>query len=702
MTDLPISLKANPRLDQWVSFDTDGVVTLRTGKVEIGQGAVTAIAAIAAKELGIDLDHIRMTPADTAVSPDEGYTSGSFSVEHSGSAMRWACALVRTLFEEQARAVLGDGELVVRSGVFMRAARNEGVSYWQLAAKVDLDRSCAELPPPNQYGGSIDHDRLRRLDLDAKLHGAAFIQDMTLPGMLYGRVLRPAHPHDRLQSFDRASVAALPGVVDVVTDGSFMGVVARRDDQALNAIRTADKSAEWTRERALPAITDPDAWMEGLTAQSTTFIADETAVPDDVQRHEARYSRPYLAHASIGPSCAVAQWEDGALTVWSHTQGVHPLRRTLARALRISPENVRVIHAQGSGCYGHNGADDVALDAALLARNRNAPVMCLWSRADELSWSPFGAPMRIALGGAIDDTGSIVEWTHEVWSPSHNSRPGSGGDGVNLLAAWSLEEPHPSALLNDVPRPYGGGDRNAVPLYRLGKRSVTRHLMPQGPLRSSAMRSLGAHGNVFAIESFMDELAAVAQVDPVEFRLRHLDDPRAIAVIKAAAERAGWDPAEPGGEGIGRGIAFSRYKNVGAYYAAVAFVEITETVRLRRVVGAVDAGEVIHRNGLLNQVEGGVVQAASWALKEKIGWTDDGFAVRSWADYPILNFSETPEIDTVIVEPPSQAALGAGECAAGPIAGAIGNAIAHALGVRVRDLPLTAERIEQAINASVN
>jgi CO/xanthine dehydrogenase Mo-binding subunit len=698
MSKIPASLAANPQINQWVSFETENIVTLRTGKVEIGQGTVTAIAAIAAKELGVDFDSIHMVPADTHDSPDEGYTSGSFSIEHSGSAMRWACALARTLFEQQASTVLGSGELVVQGGIFRRADRNEGVSYWQLASQVNLDQSSADLPPPELIGGTVDHEHLKRIDLGAKLSGGAFIQDMSLPGMLYGRVLRAAHPEDRLQSFDRQTVAVLPGVVEIVEDGGFMGIVAKRDDQALDAIKIATKTANWKHERELPPMTEANQWMADLTPRSTTFIADDLPVPAAITRHHGLYTRPYLAHASIGPSCAIARWNDGALTVWTHSQGVYPLKRTLARALRVTPDKVRVIHVQGAGCYGHNGADDVALDAALLARGTNAPVMCLWSRADELSWSPLGSPMRIELKAGVDENGNIAEWEHAVWSPPHISRPGFG-DGVNLLAAWSLADPHPPGPPNDAARPYGGGDRNAVPLYKVGKRTITHHLLPQGPLRSSALRSLGANGNIFAIESFMDELAGIANADPVAFRLKHLDDPRAIEVIQAAAEKAAWNSNEPGGEGLGRGIAFSRYKNVGAYFAAVAMVEVTDQVKVQRVVCAVDAGEVIHRNGILNQIEGGVVQAVSWTLKEKVGWTPEGFAVRSWLDYPILNFSETPEIDTLIIEPDNQSALGAGECAAGPIAAAIGNAIAHALGVRVRHLPLTPDKIEQAINA---
>jgi len=696
---LPMSLAANPVLDRWVSFETGSVVSLRTGKVEIGQGAVTAIAAIAAKELGVELDMVQMVPADTNRSPDEGYTAGSFSIEHGGSAMRWACAMVRALFEEEARKVLGDGELTVRSGTFTRAGHNEGVTYWDLAPKVNLAQSSADLPPPALIGGSIDHEGLQRLDLGAKLHGTAFIQDMSLPGMLYGRVMRPAHPAERLVSFDRAKVSALPGIVEVVVDGHFMGVVAQRDEQAQNAILVAARTATWRRERELPPHTNANGWMTDLVPKTTAVISDDVPDPAAVTRHQADFSRPFIVHASIGPSSAVAQWHDGEVTIWSHSQGIYPLQRTLAKALRLDAGKIRVIHAQGSGCYGHNAADDVALDAALLARQAKAPVMCMWSRADEMSWSPFGAAMRMHLAAGLDARGNIVQWEHEVWSPSHLMRPGAG-DGVNLLAAWSLADPLPNSSPSDAPLPYGGGARNALSLYQLGKRRIVHHLLPQGPLRSSALRSLGAHGNVFAIESFMDELAALANADPVAFRLRHLADPRAIAVIKAAADRAGWKPDEPGGDGIGRGFAFSRYKNVGCYLAVVAFVEVTDKVNVRHVVVAVDAGEVIHRNGLLNQIEGGVVQAASWALKEDVRWTADGFGVRSWNDYPILNFSETPTIDTVVVEPEGAPALGAGEGATGPIAAAIANAISHALGVRVRDLPLTPERIATAINAS--
>jgi nicotinate dehydrogenase subunit B len=701
MSALPANLAANPVLSRWVRIDPADSVTICPGKVEIGQGVSTALAVIAAKELGLRLDQVRVAPADTAGAPDEGYTAGSHSIEHGGSAIRYACGAVRALFEERARAILGaeDGPLDVADGVFSRPGANEGVSYWELRREVALERSAADLPAPSLRGGTADLASIERLDLPAKLSGAAFIQDMTRPGMLYGRILRPAHPRARLISLDRDRIKALPGIAEVVIDGSFAGVVARRDEDAARAVEAAAKWAVWERTGELPAADQANSWMAAYTPRSTVFLQDEGTAPEPSHRHTASYSRPYLVHASIGPCCAIAEWSGGTLTVWSHSQGIYPLRRQLARVFRLAPDAVRVVHVPGAGCYGHNGADDVALDAALLARAAGVPVMCLWSRADELSWSPFGAAMTMQVSAGLDAAGTITEWHYAVLSPPHVARPGFG-DGVNLLAAWHLAAPHAPAPDNDVPRPQGGGDRNAVPLYRLGKRQITHNLLPQGPLRSSALRSLGAHGNIFAIECFIDELALWAGIDPVQFRLNHLEDERGRAVIRAAAGLARWDANEQGGEGLGRGIGFARYKNLGAYCAVVASVEITDQVRLVSMHAAIDAGLVIHRDGLMNQIEGGIVQAASWTLKEAAGWSDAGFTVRSWADYPMLKFSEVPAIEITVIERPEDPSLGAGECAAGPVAAAIGNAVAHAVGVRVRDMPLTPERIAAAIHGT--
>jgi len=700
MSEHPAALRANPRLDRWVEIEPSGKIAIRTGKVELGQGIATVMALIAASELRVPLGVVRMVPTDTLRSPDEGYTAGSLSTEQGAPAMRAACALVRNLFRDAAAEALGaqSKDIVIEDGIFRREGANEGLSYWDMAGSVDLSSSALELEPAALIGGDGDGEGVSRVDLLPKLTSAAYIQDLRLPGMLFGRVLRPEHPLDRLVSFDREAVAEMDGVVAVVLDGTFAGVVARRDSQAAAAIEAARRGAKWRREGELPDCDEAQSWIEELEEKEFVIVDDGAGSTPATIELTAEYARPYLLHASIGPACAVAHWQDGRLTVHTHSQGVYPLRAQMAQVLGLEEDAIAIFHAHGSGCYGHNAADDVALDAALLARAVEQPVMCLWSRADELSWSPHGAAGRVRLAAGLSDAGDIVTWRHDVWSPPHVARPGSG-EGVDLLAAASLAEPHRPSAGNGSAGKDRGGDRNSIPLYRLASRRILYHELAQGPLRSSALRSLGGHLNIFAIESFMDELASAAGADPVAFRLRHCEDRRAAAVIEAAARSAGWDPDEPGGEGVGRGIAVARYKNSGAFYAVAVRVEVEEKVRLVSVHGAVDAGRVVHRDGLLNQVEGGVIQAASWTLREEVRWDEEGFAVRSWENYPVLSFSETPSVETVIIAS-QEPSLGVGECATGPTAAAIGNAVSHALGVRVRRMPITPDRIIAAIEAA--
>jgi len=703
MTELPKNLLANPSLDRWLLVDEHGVC-VRSGKVELGQGISTAMAVIAASELRIDPNQIRMGQVDTRTAPNEGYTAGSFSIEQGGPALRVAAAITRELFAEAAAARLGakPDEIVVENGLFRLPGRNETFSYGDLAEAVDLRVDVRQRPFPKLLGLSESADGLLRPDLPAKLKGAAYIHDIRLPGMLFGHVLRPAAPNLRLVSFDKAKVESMPGVVAVVQLGAFAGVLAKRDEQALAAVEAARRSAKWETTHTMPEDDDAQSWMDAIAVEPHLVAVAEGAAPSG-RRTSARYSRPYLLHAPIGPSCAIAEWSEGRLTVYSHSQGIYPLQVQLARVLGIDLSEITVIHAHGAGCYGHNGADDVALDAALLAREVNAPVMVMWSRADEMTWSPHAAAMRVELQATQDESGRIIDWSCRVESTPHLARPGMG-TAANLLAAAEIGSPaaveevigSPSVPATNFKVADRGGDRNARPIYALPRLTILHHELPQGPLRSSAMRALGAHLNVFAIENFLDELAAGYGIDPLEFRLRHLEDPRAIGVLKAAAEMADWDPREAGGEGIGRGIGMARYKNSGAYYACIARVQIDEDVRLLSVHGAVDAGHVIHPDGLRNQIEGGVIQAASWTLKERAGWTEEGFTVQSWDDYPIFGFGDVPQIETAIIRS-TEPSLGAGEAAAGPVAAAIGNAVAHALGVRIRQMPITRDRIMAAM-----
>jgi len=433
----------------------------------------------------------------------------------------------------------------------------------------------------------------------------------------------------------------------------------------------------------------------------TKTVNEKTGTAAPVARTvEATYRKPYLAHASIGPSCGVAGFIDDVLTVWSHTQGPFPLRTDIARVTGFPPEKVRVIHTPGSGCYGHNGADDAALDAALLSLNLNGRIVKLqWMRDDEFGWEPFGSAMTMSARAGLSADGSIVDWQYDVWSCTHNMRPGNR-QGVNLLGAWHLAKPLDRATPAEAPLPAGGGDRNAVPVYDFPNQRIVDHFIPDMPLRVSALRTLGGFGNIFALESFMDEVADAAGADPVAFRLKHLKDERGRAVLTAAAEKAAWKPGTKSDGVRGRGVAFSRYETTKSYVAIVADVAVDRTsgmVRVERVTAAVDAGQTINPDGLKNQIEGGIIQGTSWTLKEQVGFDKQRITSRDWVGYPILTFPEVPTVDVMVIDRPELASLGAGEASQGPIAAAIANAIGHATGARLRDIPFTPERVKAAI-----
>ncbi len=689
---LPADLRDNPRLDRWVRFDRPGAVTVFSGKVELGQGVATAILQIAAEELDVAPARIAMVYGDTSRSPDEGYTSGSQSMESGGAAMRMACAEVRKLFLAAAakRLEVSEAELEVADGVIRVPGTDLRTDYWQLSPEVSLEREATGAAMPKDASRyAVVGKSLPRLDLPAKLSGAAFIHDLELPGMLHARVLRPPSYGSRLQALPREKLEKLPGVAAVIVDGSFVGICAEREEQALAALEVARRVAKWTAGEPLREEAEPADFLPKLEHQAIAIVDNRKPAEEaNTKTLEATYSRPYLAHASIGPSCALASFEAAKLKVWTHAQGPHHLRDEIALVLGMAKEDVTVVHRDGAGCYGHNGADDAALDAALLARACGRPVRVQWSREDELAWSPFGSAMAIRLAAVLDRQGNVVDWRSETWSHPHTARPGRG-PGVNLMPAWHLAQAKDGPTPRDPPFPPGGGARNAVPLYAFPSLEVIYRQVSRPVLRVSSLRSLGAHGNVFAIESFMDELAQAAGADPVEFRLRHLRDARARAVVEAAAVGAAW--RKPG-----QGIAFAKYKNSSAYCAAVAQVEAAEQVYVRRVFAVVDAGLPVNPDGLRNQVEGGIVQAVSWTLKEAVRWSPGGVQTRSWSEYPILKFSEVPQVEVRLIEN-REKPLGAGECAAGPTSAAIANALFHALGVRARHLPLTPQRVAAAM-----
>jgi nicotinate dehydrogenase subunit B len=698
-----ISLAANPKLSSWINFTAEGNVLVSPGKVEIGQGIVTALAQIAADELDVDIARVQMVRASTSASPNEGVTSGSLSVQHSGRAIRFACAEIRKIFLDTAAERLGVAPeaLTITDGT-IAGPGNVSTSYWELANDISLDRDAtAGAPPKSSAQRTLAGSSLQRLDIPDKVFGRPrFIHDTPLPGLLHGRVLRPELLHATLVELNEAAARKVASLVAIVRDGNFTGVVCETESGAEAALAALRKGATWASGETLPDEENIAEWLKRQPAQSSVIASKKAATSAKAARTvKRRYHRPYIAHGSIAPSCAMAQWDGDRVQIWSHSQGVYNLRSDLVMVLKLPRENIIVEHMEGAGCYGHNAADDVALDAALLAKAvPGRPVRVQWSRSDEMSHAPFGAAMTVEVEADLDVNGEIVGWRHSIWGNGHTARPGRA-DQPALLAATELATPFPRAISVDPPAAAGGGsDRNSIPLYDFPSWHVEAHRLTTMPIRTSALRTLGAQGNVFAIESFLDELAFEHGEDPVAFRLRHLSDIRSKDVIQAAARRANWKPAKQ--DGIGYGIGFSRYKNTGAYCAAVAEVEVGEDIRVRRLTLAVDVGEAINPDGVINQIEGGAIQATSWVLKERVRFDRTRITSNSWTEYPILRFSEVPDVDVEIISRPESDSVGAGEAAHGPVTAAIANAVFDALGVRLRDLPITRDRLIAAMELS--
>ncbi len=696
---LPLSLQQNPRLETWLRFEPDQTVRLSVGKVEIGQGVLTALTQIAAEELDISLDRVTILSGDTAEAPDEGSTASSLSIEMSGRSVRIVSSELRArvLRRLAQRLNCAPEELAVEDGAFLRGDRPTGFDYWNFVSGVDFAEDVtgtATPKPPSAY--RIVGQPIPRKDLIAKVTTGGFLQDIVRPDMLHARVLRQPARGAQLASLNEAAIRrSARGDFQIVRVGNFVAFVGEDETVVHRAAIAAPAHAKWKNVRQLTPAQGEAAWFRSQPSDDR-FVGDESPPAETGNVAEATYSRPYVAHAAIAPSCGLAEYRGGHLSVWSHTQGVYPLRNSIADIMGLKRSQVTVRHAHGAGCYGHNGADDAAMDAAVIALQM--PDKCIrvqWRREEEFGFEPVSTAHMTRIRAAMDPDGKPLDWTVEVWAGSHVQRPIYGG---NMLTHEALPTPPPDPRPNDPPEAAGGGGtRNGTPLYDFPAKRIIHHLALKTAVRTSSLRGLGALPNVFALECFMDELADRAGVDPLTYRLSLLSDPRARKLLESVGERSDWANRGSAGTGRGLGLAWSRYKNRAAYAAVAIELDVDQEVRLRRVWCAVDAGLVINPDGAKNQVEGGIIHAASMTLKEEVKMEGDGITSLDWESYPILKFSEIPEIDTIIMHNPDMPTLGMGECTFGPTAAAIGNAVAHALGTRIRDMPLSRERIAAAL-----
>lgn len=690
---LPGSLKRQPRIDAWLEVLADGRVRVLTGKMELGQGIRTAMAQVAAEELDLDIAMVEVHLAETGRTPNEGYTAGSGSMENSAMSVRYAAAAARQKLLEMAarRWNRKAQQLSLANGRITYNNSRETITFAELLNGAQLEEE-VKLPIRLKAKNSYRYvgKAVPRTDIERMVQGEpVYVQDIRLKDMVHARVVRPPAYLAKLKAFDEQGFAAkMPDLLKVVINGSFLAVIARDEFQAVQARQLAMDYAQWSETPSLPYEQDLESHIRQLPARSQSVKNQGSMSAFDLadgHTLKASYFKPYQMHGSIGPSCAVALFTDGMLHVWTHTQGVYPLRDALAKMLHMSPDKVHLIGVPGSGCYGHNGADDVAADAALAAvALPGRPVRLQWMREDEHAWEPYGTAMRMEAEARLDTSGKISHWRYALWSDSHSSRP--GGNPGNLLAARYLPQPfeQPGSGYS------GGAYRNSEPYYTIPNLKIDAHFF-EGPLRVSALRSLGAYANIFAIESFMDELSVKAGKDPIAFRIMHSTDERSIAVLRRLKEMIRSVKAGPQ-EGIG--VAFSRYKNVASYCAVAAKVAVDKAsgeVKVQQMWAVLDAGEVINLDGIINQTEGGMIQSASWTLKEEVHFDAQHVTSRDWTSYPIVRYSDVPLVEVAVIDRPEEEPLGAGEAAQGPTAAAIVNAIYRASGKRVRHLPVKAQ-----------
>jgi nicotinate dehydrogenase subunit B len=706
-TPLPGSLAKSPYLDAWIRIDANGKISVFTGKAELGQGIKTAIVQVAAEELKVKVTAIHLVTADTELTADEQFTAGSHSLQDSGTAIRNAAAQVRELLIATAaeRLAVSNTQLRAHNGRIV-ADDGRSLNFGELVDGTILRvqaQPTSVLTPPEQF--MLMGKAVPRLDIPTKVTGGtAYIQDMRLPGMVHARVVRPPSDGAILLDADTTAVARMPGMISVIRDGNYLAVIAREEFQAVQAMRGLAKLARWQVAPLLPPQDQLESYLVGLEAEDAVVIDQRSTEASAASRSfEAKYTRSYQCHGSIGPSCAVGLFTQGKMTVWTHTQGVFPDRKAIAEMLGLPESAVHCIHVEGSGCYGHNGADDAAADAALLARALpDTPVRVQWMREQEHANEPYGPALVTKAKAALNADGLIDDWHYELWSNSHGTRPGSAG---SLLPARLLSAPFAPKPAKVQITQEGSGDRNAIPVYSFANKKVVWHFLKQTPLRVSSLRSLGAYMNVFSIESFMDEIAVAAHIDPIEFRLRHLEDPRAREVVTLAAEKFGWGK-RPKARDHGFGFAFARYKNLASYCAVACEVVVepdTGDVRMLHATAAIDSGEIVNPDGIRNQTEGGILQSMSWTLFEAVRFNDTHVTSTDWASYPILRFAHVPDsVDVHLIPRPGQPFLGAGEAAQGPAAAALSNAVANAIGIRTRDIPVTAARVKAAINQGSN
>jgi nicotinate dehydrogenase subunit B len=691
-------------VDSFLAIDKTGNVTVYSGKVDLGTGVSTALRQIVAEELDVPIGRIALVQGDTLLTPDQGNTWGSLTIQLGGMQLRQASAAARQALLAEAAKKLGTSELTVTEGVISGGGKK--VSYGELiggksfAIKLD-PKAPAKEKAPKDY--RIVGKSQPRVDIPAKVTGRfTYMQDFRVPGMLHGRVLRPPAIGAKLESMDDSALKKIPGIVKVVREGNFLGLVASNE---WDAIRGADAlKATWSKSETLP---DQAKLWEHVRATkvvkdevtSNTGNTAEAMAKEGAKTIKATYDFAIHTHGSIGPSCAIAEFKDGVLTSWSASQATHALRKQLAQMFVLPADKVRCIYLEGSGCYGRNGHEDAAADAALLAKAVGKPVRVQWSRADEHGWDPKGPPTLIDMRASMDAAGNVTAWEGDFYMPQQTP----AGFLVPLVAATLSGMP---AADHIAP---GNVFQNSAIQYKIPNVKTVCKRLETTPFRPSWIRTPGRMQNTYANECFIDELAAAATMDPLEFRMKLLDDKRGLELLNRLATLAKWEkrpaPQKSASGNVvkGRGVSYVKYELVRTYIGAVAEVEVDRTtgvIRVAKFTVVHDCGQIINPDGLKNQIEGSVIQTVSRTLVEEVKFDRSQVTSLDWASYPILKFPQVPEIVIELIDRPTEKPWGAGEPSAAVIPSAISNAVFDATGLRLRSIPYTPAKVKAAMQAT--
>jgi CO/xanthine dehydrogenase Mo-binding subunit len=688
-------------VDAFLAVTADQNVTVYSGKVDLGTGVRTAMAQIAAEELDIKLARVSVIQGDTLLTPDQGLTAGSLSIQVGGMQIRQAAATARQalLVEAARRFGCKTADLVVNDGIIHSRASGASVTYGQVVGGKTFSLTVDKNAPPKDPGSyTIVGKSIRRPEIEANVTGKfTYVQDFKISGMVHGRVIRPPGMGATLLSVDESSVSGIPGILKVVRRDNFLAVTAETEWAAIKA--SQQLKANWSPWAGLPDesrlwehVRDTNVAKQDITSN----VGDTSAALARASRRlKATYDFAIQTHGSIGPSCAVADFREGKLTCWTASQATHSLRKQLAQMLAIPIEDVRCIYIEGAGCYGRNGHEDAAGDAALLAREVGRPVRVQWMRADEHVWDPKGVPTLIDLEAGLNGKNEVIAWHSQFYIPEGAGAP------VTLLPAHLAQLPRSMAL-----EPGNIFQNSAIP-YEFANRYTVCHRLTETPFRPSWIRSPGRMQNTFANESFLDELAAASGCDPLQFRLQHLKDTRGMELLRHLGGFAKWEPRQAGSRtpdrsGVfrGRGLSYIRYELVRTYVGAVADVEVNRTsgdIRVTRFSIVHDCGQIINPDGTRNQIEGSVVQTMNRTLLEEVRFNRSTITSRDWSTYPILTFPNIPEIEIELISRPAELPWGVGEATAAVVPAAISNAVFDATGLRLRSVPFKPEKVKAAL-----